>query len=110
MKLEKIEFSLSGAIPIPVSATLKHKVTESLESEARLDFQNHFALVGELYRVADQVDQNLAQAKRIADQSFGHSGSQPRDQLRGPWYARRRQKVEMVLSIKSVRSNSLFSI
>ena len=37
-----------------------------------LDAHDHLAPVGELDRVADQVDQHLAQPARVADQGVGH--------------------------------------
>ena len=37
-----------------------------------LDFDDHFALVGELHGVADQIDQNLPQPGDVADQDLGN--------------------------------------
>ena len=37
-----------------------------------VDFDDHFALVGELHGVADQIDENLPQPGHVADQNLGN--------------------------------------
>ena len=64
---------LLGGMPMPVSLTAKCRHDRSSPAELpTLDRDDHLALLGELDGVADQVDDDLAQPARIADQRIGH--------------------------------------
>lgn len=46
-----------------------------------LDADDYFALLGELDRVTDEVDEDLAQPRRISDQRLRHVGGDPKREL-----------------------------
>ena len=69
--------SCSSFMPMPVSITSKQRRGEPF-SPVKPDDEAHLAFVGELDRVADEIDQHLAQAERIGQHGF----RQRADQLR----------------------------
>ncbi len=77
----KIVSSFSAGMPIPVSATAKWRTTPSTAGVLERNGDDDFAPLGELDRVADQVDQDLAQPAGVADQGVGHVGGDPAGQL-----------------------------
>ena len=54
----------SGAMPMPVSLTAKCRRTSCSDRDSHLDAEHHLAPLGELDRVADQVDEDLPQRGR----------------------------------------------
>ncbi len=65
--------SRSGGMPTPVSRTVKRRSTCSIGLSAAIAFDSHdhLAPLGELDRVADQIDQYLAKPIGVADHSIG---------------------------------------
>ena len=72
----KMALALLGGMPMPVSRTVNCSARRPssgwLLSARRAS--DHFALLGELDGVADQVDEDLAQAARVAARAVGHVG------------------------------------
>ena len=58
----------SGVMPMPLSRTENFSLTRSASCSSSADRHQHLAALGELDGVVDQVDQDLAEAQRIADQ------------------------------------------
>jgi hypothetical protein len=61
-------------MPIPVSCTATRNVTVSVVTVLGVDANRYLALLGELDRVADQVDEDLADPAGVADQVVRHVG------------------------------------
>ena len=59
---------------MPVSVTEKRSRTSSRTPASAYDPHHHLALFGELDRVADQIDHDLAQTPGIADQRVRYLG------------------------------------
>ena len=67
---------------MPVSRTAKCSQTSAVRRTAiAVDVDHHLALLGELDGVADQVDDDLPQPARVADQHVGHVGRNVAGQL-----------------------------
>ncbi len=64
----------SGAIPMPVSLTAKCRHDLLLRPRLHVDPEHHLSPLGELDGVADQVDEDLAQAAGVAREGIGHVG------------------------------------
>ena len=72
----------SGAMPMPVSVTSNAHQRRRVARAGRRDAATHdLALVGELDRVADQVDQHLAQPRGVAAHQRRDLGTDRRRQL-----------------------------
>ena len=65
----------SAGIPIPVSRTEKRDAASTGSERRRGDGQHDLALLGELDRVVQQVQQDLAQPRGVADERLGHAGA-----------------------------------
>ena len=81
VKASKIDRCLSAGIPSPVSVTQKFRPTWSSPHWLGRDLDDHLAVLGELDRIAHQVDDHLAQADRVADHAVGDIGVNVEDQL-----------------------------
>ena len=78
----------SGAMPMPVSATSKRtrrrRLRRSAPRRAARAHDYHFAGLGELDGVADQVDQHLAQPAGVADAAIAGRRARRRRRARSP--------------------------
>ena len=70
--LEQSRLRLPAEMPMPVSWTSKRSVASRGRLADRRDADDDFAALGELDRVADQIDQHLPQAAGVAAQRRGH--------------------------------------
>ena len=96
---------LSGGMPMPVSLTAKCRQTSCSVRDSHLDPEHHLPRFGELDGVADQVDDDLAQAVGVAHQGIGHVGATwPASS--SPFLWARRASVATVSSRVSRRSKS----
>ena len=59
---------LSGGMPMPVSETLKCSAASPVVALLAATLHDDLAALGELDRVADEIDQHLTQPARVADQ------------------------------------------
>ena len=94
---------------MPVSATTKCSVTSVLVRTLRGDLQRHFAALGELDGVADQVDHHLPQAVVVADDAARHVGMDVAGQLQALAGARGRANDFIVSPRLSRRSKVVCS-
>ena len=82
---------------MPVSDTVKRQRRLASVGRRPPHVDDHFAALGELDGVADQVDQHLAQAPGIADERVGHVRSNVAGQLEPFLVRARRQQAHGVL-------------
>ena len=69
----KMSRLLSAAMPMPVSWTATRNVTRVGGHRLGVDAHRDFAALGELDRVADQVDEDLAEPAGVADEIVGNA-------------------------------------
>ena len=107
-KASKISRCLSGGMPMPVSLTAKCRQTSSLRPATRCSTSHHhLAALGELDGVADQVDDDLPQPARVADQGVGHVRRRRGRPAPAPSCAARRASVFSVSPRLSRRRKSI---
>ena len=87
----------SGAIPGPVSATVK--TTTALSPTGRLDpgRQQDAAMVGEFHPVADEIDQHLAKPGRVDRNQRRHRRIDVGDDIDAAGMGARRQQFDDLL-------------
>ncbi len=78
---------------MPVSRTWKCRRTSGSPTSIASRDHDHLALVGELDGVADEVEQDLPQPQRVADQSCAGSSARCGNRARGPSRAPRSASV-----------------
>ena len=96
----------SSVRPMPVSATLM----QSVLAAGALERQAHRALLGELERIAQQVEQDLLQAQRIADHALRHVGRDIGGELQALGGGLRRQRLGHALDQLDGRELDAFEV
>ena len=88
--------SLSAEIPIPVSVTVNLS-PPALWSPVGLDQRQHLSVLREFDRIADQVDQDLAESEWIAKRELGDLRRKAHHQLEAFFMRANRQRLERLL-------------
>ena len=79
-----MEVSFSAGMPMPVSDTMKWRCPMFAYAVSDLNSQRHFASIGELDRVPDQVGQDLTQPAGISQHAFPASPERSHTEARVP--------------------------
>jgi hypothetical protein len=88
-------FFLGNADPRVAHRALQHHLVRHVLRDDDLDA--HFTGVGELHGVADQIQHDLSQTSRIADDGRGHVGSDAAGQFEALLIGARGKQLDAVL-------------